>query len=65
MLSQYQHALNRFYIPENKAKEAEEILLIAQGENNAFLTVAVNKKGEPTIVDLNIGEQSINNLIAK
>jgi uncharacterized membrane-anchored protein len=63
MLSEHQNTLNRFYISETEARRAEEILQQAQSDNNAYLTVSINKKGEPKIVDLLIGEQPINDIL--
>ena len=63
MLSEHQNSLNRFYIPELEARRAENILATARTENNAFLTVSINHKGEPKIVDLSIGDQPIIDLL--
>jgi uncharacterized membrane-anchored protein len=65
MLSKHQNSLNRFYISENEARRAEKILQQARSDNNAFLSVSINSKGEPKIVDLLIGEQTIKNLLVE
>ncbi|NOQ77314.1 MAG: hypothetical protein GQ475_05925 [Methylococcaceae bacterium] len=61
--SDYETSLNRFYIPENEARRAEKLVQNARAENNAYLTISVNKRGEPRIVDLLVGEQSINEIL--
>lgn len=63
MLSTHQNTLNRFYISETEARRAEDILRQARRDNSAYLTVSINKKGEPRIVDLLIGEQPINDIL--
>lgn len=65
MLSKHQNSLNRFYISENEARRAEKLLQQARSENNAFLKVSINAKGEPKIADLLIGDQPINELLVK
>lgn len=63
MLSSYQDSMNRYYIPEADAKRAEQILREGNTNRTAFLSVSINKKGEPAIVDLVIGDQSLNDLL--
>ena len=63
MLSEHQSSLNRFYIAESEAKRAEDILRQARVDNNAFLSVSINARGEPKIIDLLIGEKPISELL--
>ncbi len=63
MLSKYQNTLKRFYISEDEAKRAEKLLQQAQTNNDAYLAVSINARGEPRIVDLLIGDQPINDLL--
>jgi len=52
--------LNRFYIAENKAKKAENILREARINDQALLSISINADGTPMIVDLLIDGQSLN-----
>lgn len=63
MLSTHQNKLNRFYIAETEARKAEDLLRQARIDKNAYLTVSINKKGEPKIVDLLIDKQPIKELL--
>ena len=63
MQSKYQTTLKRFYIAEAEATRAEKILQQAQINNNALLTVSINKKGEAKIVDLLIDGKPIADLL--
>ena len=63
ILSAKQNALNRYYIPEESAKRAESLLIKARANQQAYLQVSINKKGEPAIVDLILDNQSINELL--
>ena len=51
--------LNRFYIPEARAKELEQVLLDAQERDAAQISVSVDRTGKATIVDLLIDGQPI------
>lgn len=57
--------LNRYYIPEDQAQIAEKILREARIDNEAFLTISVNSKGEPQIVDMTLHGESLEELIKK
>lgn len=48
----FEHELNRFYIPEKYAKQAETILRDARDANSAYLSVAISEQGEPQIIDM-------------
>ena len=63
MLSSYRNSMSRYYIPEADAKRAETILADARANRTAFLTVSINGKGEPAIVDIIIDDQSLNDLL--
>ena len=63
MLSEHQQSLNRFYIAETEARRAEKIVQQARRDNNAYITTSINNQGEPVIVDLLIGKQSLNDLL--
>jgi uncharacterized membrane-anchored protein len=65
ILDDFQHSLNRFYIPEAQAKQAEDLLLKAQAEDNAFLQILVRDTGKPIVKDLLIDEQPIIDLLKK
>lgn len=58
-----QSSLNRYYIPEDQAKQAEKILREARIDNEAFLTISVNSKGEPLIRDMILHGESLEELI--
>ena len=64
MLRASADALNRFYIPEEKATMAEKILQQARNKNNAYLKVAINPIGEAEIVNLLIGDRPIIDLLS-
>ncbi len=51
--------LNRYYIGEQQAKQAEKILREARSNNSALLSLAINAKGEPQITDMIIDGQSL------
>lgn len=57
--------LNRYYIPEEQAKDAEQILRDAARDDEAFLSISVNSKGEPLILDMIIHGESLQELIHK
>lgn len=63
ILGEFERSLNRYYIPENYAKQAEQILRDARTDNEAFLSVSVNSQGEPLITDMIIQGESLNDLI--
>lgn len=63
--SEFEQSLNRFYIPEIQARRAEKILRDANLEDQAYLRLSVNKKGEPRIVDLRINGESLNAILAE
>ena len=63
VLSEHQNSLTRFYIPETEASRAEDILREAQTNDNAFIKTAINANGEPKILDLMIGEKSLNEIL--
>jgi uncharacterized membrane-anchored protein len=58
-----QEPLNRFYIPENQAVLAEDLLRQARINNTAYLRLSINKEGAPRIVDLLIDGRSLNQLL--
>lgn len=59
MLMDKESILNRFYIPEDSAQTAERLLRDARSQQQAYLSVSINKKGQPAIIDLFINDQSI------
>lgn len=65
MLSEHENTLNRFYISETEAKNAENILRQARTDKNAYLTISINKAGKPKVIDLLIGDQPINDILKK
>jgi len=60
---EFEQSLNRYYIPENYAVQAEQILRDARTGNDAFLSVSINSQGEPLITDMIIRGESLNELI--
>jgi len=60
---EFERSLNRYYIPENYAAQAEQILRDARVGNDAFLSVSINSQGEPLITDMIIRGESLNELI--
>ncbi len=60
---EFERSLNRYYIPENYAKQAEQILRDARFDNEAFLSVSINSQGKPLITDMIIHGESLNELI--
>ncbi len=64
ILSELQHSLNRFYIPETKARLAEKLLQDARQHDTAYLRLSINSKGEPRIVDMLINREPLNKLLA-
>jgi len=65
MRSEFERSLNRYYIPEDYALQAEQILRDAGAENNAFLSVSISNTGEPQITDMIIRGESLSELIKK
>lgn len=63
MRSEFENSLNRYYIAENQAARAEQILREAQADNAAFITLSINRKGEPLIKDMILHGESLENLI--
>ncbi len=63
MLMDSDNVLKRFYIPEDSAKTAEKLLRNARSQQQAYLSVSINKKGQPTIIDLFINQQSISEIL--
>ncbi len=61
--AEFEHSLNRFYIPEEQASRAEALLLEAQVNENAFLQVSVSESGKPVIKDLMIGDVPLESLL--
>ena len=61
--SEFERSLNRYYIPENSAVQAEQILRDARASNDAFLSVSINRQGKPLISDMIIHGESLNELI--
>lgn len=64
ILSELQHSLNRFYIPETKAQLAETLLQKAREHDTAYLRLSINAKGEPRIVDMLINREPMGKLLA-
>ena len=62
---EFENSLNRYYIPENYAVQAEQILRDARAGNDAFLSVSINSQGKPLITDMIIGGESLNELIKR
>ncbi|MFK5951291.1 MAG: GDYXXLXY domain-containing protein [Methylococcales bacterium] len=60
-----QELLNRFYIAENNAKLAENLLRQARLDNTAYLRVSINKEGVPHIVDLLIDGKPLETSLSK
>ena len=63
MRSEFERSLNRYYIAEDYAKKAEQILRDARVDNQAFLSISINRQGEPLITDMIIHGESLNELI--
>lgn len=63
MRDKFVRGLNRYYIPENQAAHAEKILQDAGTNNEAFLSVSINSKGEAQITDMMIQGKSLDELI--
>jgi uncharacterized membrane-anchored protein len=63
MLSEFERSLNRYYIPEEQARQAEKILREARVDNQAFLSVAISAAGEPVISDMIINGESLMELL--
>ena len=64
ILPELEHSLNRFYIPETKARLAETLLQEAREHDTAYLRLSINAKGEPRIVDMVINREQMNKLLA-
>ncbi|MBA6291479.1 GDYXXLXY domain-containing protein [Colwellia sp. MB3u-70] len=60
---EYERSLHRFYIAETDGKRAEDLLSEARANKNAFISLSINKKGEPIIRDLLIGDRPIGNIL--
>jgi len=59
----FERSLNRYYIPENQAAQAEQILRDARANNDAYLSLSINSRGVPQITDMIIDGESLNELI--
>ena len=55
--------LNRFYIPEQKAKVAEGLMRKAATEGHAHILVSITQDGEAQIIDLQIDGNPLNELL--
>ena len=56
--------LNRFYVPEESARKAEVLLVEAQREGTAFVSVSVTRDGSAQLVDLEINGKPIGDLLS-
>lgn len=65
MLSEFERSLNRYYIPESQAQQAETILREARVDNQAFLSVVISASGEPAISDMIINGEPLMELLKK
>lgn len=62
---EFETSLDRYYVPETEALRAEGILQQARQENNAYIRLSINTRGEPRILDLLIDGKSLNTLLAE
>lgn len=47
--------LNRYYIPESKAQQYEELLMDARREKRAEIVLSIDRQGHPVVKQLEIG----------
>ena len=65
LLASERDDMNRYYIPEEKAAEAEAFLRLGQSEANAFIIVSITPDGRAQLVDLEIDGQSLETLLSQ
>jgi uncharacterized membrane-anchored protein len=60
---EHERSLHRFYIAETDGKLAQNLLRAARKNNNAFISLSINKHGQPMIRDLLIGDTPIGDIL--